>query len=134
MSALQDAVWVVGLVGGGGLAGWIGRGMAKVGSYRELRRARKLRCWSGYINRGMIASWYVRLVEEPTTPTARVVLEVCQGGPDGKPDLVNAHTMRERIKTDKMLARVPTTSEYEFLADLHKQRGYGRDPDAQPIH
>jgi hypothetical protein len=34
----------------------------------------------------MIASWYALPAEEPTTPTTRVVLQVRQGGPDGKPD------------------------------------------------
>jgi hypothetical protein len=134
MDALQAAGLVVGLVGGGGLAGWIGRGVSKADSFRQRRRARRLRTWHGYINRGTIASWYVRVVDEPATPTTRVVLEVCQGSSDGKPDLNLAHTMRQRIKADGMLARVPTPTEYEFLADLHKKHGYGKDPDGQPIH
>jgi hypothetical protein len=134
MDSLQAVGVVVGLVGGGGVAGWIGRGFSKVGSFRQHRRARRLRTWHGYIDKGTIASWYVRLVEEPDTPTARVVLEVRQGSPEGKPDLNLAYAMRQRIKGDGMLARVPTPSEYEFLGDLHKKHGYGRDPDGESVH
>jgi len=82
----------------------------------------------------MISSWHVALVEEPKTPSARVVLEVRQGGPDGKPDEARAHDLREQIKADGMVARVPTPAEYAFLGDLHKKLGYGKDPDAQVIH
>jgi hypothetical protein len=81
----------------------------------------------------MIASWYALPAEEPTTPTARVVLEVRHGGPDGKPGVLGAHPLRQQVKADRMLARVPTPAEYEFMGDLHKQRGCGRDPEAQLI-
>jgi hypothetical protein len=133
MDGLQTAAGVVGLVGGGGLAGWIGHGAAKVGSLRQRRRVRRLRTWHGFINLGSISSWYVRLVEEPDAPTARVVLEVCKG-PDGKPDVNLAHTMRQHITGDGMLARIPTPTEYEFLRDLHKTHGYGNDPAGESIH
>jgi hypothetical protein len=32
-----------------------------------------------------------------------------------------------------MVARVPTPAEYEFLGDLEKKLGYGKDPDARVI-
>ncbi|MFD8496009.1 hypothetical protein [Amycolatopsis sp. NPDC059657] len=131
---LQNAAWLVAIAGGGGLAGWLAGARSKLGAIRQRRRDRRLRTWNGYIDRGMIASWYVGLVEEPTTPTARVVLEVRQGGPNGKPDVNQAHALRQHIKADGMLARVPTSAEYEFLGDLHKHRGYGNGPDARPVH
>jgi hypothetical protein len=93
-----------------------------------------LRTWKGYIPQGMIGSWYVALVEEPKTPSARVVLEVRQGGPEGKPDVNGAHALRQQIEADGMVARVPTPAEYEFLGDLHKKLGYGQDPEAKVIH
>ncbi|WP_328612897.1 hypothetical protein OHS18_27665 [Amycolatopsis sp. NBC_00355] len=133
MNSAQVIFWLVSGLGGGGLLGWFAAVRSKVGSFRQGRRARRLRTWHGYIPEGMIASWYAGLVEEPTTPTARVVLEVRQGGPDGKPDVMGAHALRQRIKADGMLARVPTPTEYEFLGDLHKKLGYGQDPDARVI-
>jgi hypothetical protein len=74
----------------------------------------------------------VRLVEVPDTPSARVVLEVLDG-PDGNPSVNQAHTMRQRIREDNMLARVPTPGESAFLKTLRKERGYGKDKDAFPV-
>jgi hypothetical protein len=131
---LQNAAWVMAIIGGSGLVGWLGGARSQIGAFLQSRRERRLRTWHGYIPQGMIASWYVTLADESTTPTARVVLDVRQGGPDGKPDVNGAHALRQRIKADGMLARVPTPAEYQFLGDLEKKLGYGKDPDAQGIH
>jgi hypothetical protein len=37
-----------------------------------------------------------------------------------------AHGLRETIKLDGMLARVPTEQEFAFLKFLHKELGYGK--------
>lgn len=129
---LQNAAWLVAIAGGGGLAGWLAGARSKLGAIRQRRRDRRLRTWNGYIDKGMIASWYVCSVEEATTPTARVVLEV--RGRDGKPDVNRAYALRQHVKADGMLARVPTPAEYEFLGDLRKHRGYGRGSEAKPVH
>ena len=131
---LQSAAWVMAIIGGSGLVGWIGGARSKIGAFLQGRRERRLRTWSGYIPDGMIASWYVSLAEEPTTPIARVGLEVRQGGRDGKPDVSGAYALRQYIKADGMLARVPTPAEYEFLRDLHKKRGYGNGSKGRLIH
>ncbi|MFJ9786162.1 hypothetical protein ACIRSS_41785 [Amycolatopsis sp. NPDC101161] len=129
---LQSAAWLVAVVTG--VAGWIGGARSKFGAIGQRRRELRLRTWHGYIPRGMISSWYVALAEEPKTPTARVVLEVRQGAPDGKPDVSGAHALRQQIKADGIMARVPTPAEYEFLGDLEKKLGYGKDPEARVIH
>lgn len=99
---------------------------------REQRAARNLRNWHGYIDLGMLSSWYVRLAEVPDTPSARVVLEVLDG-PHGDPSVNQAHAMRQRVREDNMLARVPTTGEFAFLKTLRKERGYGKDNDGFPV-
>lgn len=91
---------------------------------RQARRAAlAARNWHGYIELGGINSWYVRLAEDPETPTARVVLDVTDR--DGNPDEHWAHNMRQTITEDKMLARAPTPEEHDFLAALRKERRYG---------
>jgi len=37
-----------------------------------------------------------------------------------------ADSMRETVKRDGMLARVPTEQEFAFLNFLHKKLGYGK--------
>lgn len=92
---------------------------------RQARRAAlAARNWHGYIELRNINSWYVRLAEEPRTPTARVVLDVTDR--NGNPDEHGAHNMRQTIIGDKMLARVPTPEEHDFLAALRKERTYGK--------
>jgi hypothetical protein len=56
--------------------------------------------------------------------SARVVLEVLGG--DGQSDSDLANNMRITVERDAMLARVPTPGEYAFLADLARERGYGK--------
>lgn len=98
------------------------------------RAASRLRTWHGYIPSGMISSWWVRLVEDPDAPTARVVLEVLDGRPGtGGPDVNRAQELRQCIVGDGLLARAPTPGEYEFLQALHRERAYGNDPDAVAI-
>ena len=70
-----------------------------------------------------INDWFVRVVEEPTTLTARVVLEVVDG--DGDLDPAMAHSMRQVAKGDGRLARAPTEDEWSFLMAQRKERGYG---------
>lgn len=99
---------------------------------QERRAVRRRRNWHGYIEGGMLSSWYVRLAEEPETPSGRVVLEVLDGA-DGEPSTNLARALRTQVETDGMLARVPTPEEYEFLRVLRQERGYGKDPKAFPI-
>jgi hypothetical protein len=82
------------------------------------------RNWHGFIMPEMISEWFVRLVEDPKTVTATVVLNVV--GRDGQPDEAMAHSLRETIKADGQLARVPTPAEYDFLIAMRKERGYGK--------
>lgn len=98
--------------------------------WRVRRAERRLRNWHGYIALGGIASWHVRVVETqaPAEPTACVVLEVVDG--KGKPAIGRADALRQQVKRDKMLARVPTPTEHQFLGDLQKDHGYGQDPSA----
>jgi hypothetical protein len=91
---------------------------------KRLKAARELRNWHGYINPHGVSNWYVRLVEDPQRLTARVVLEVIDR--NGDPDEGWAHDLRETIKRDGMIARVPTPEEYDFLRYLYKERGYGK--------
>lgn len=95
--------------------------------WRAARKQRKaaieLRNWHGYIHPSGISDWYVRLAEDPQTVTARVVLEVIDR--NGESDGARANDLRETIKRDGMVARVPTPEEYDFLRYLHKERGYG---------
>jgi hypothetical protein len=92
--------------------------------WRAERAARAYRNWHGFITTAGVDSWYVRLAEDPDSPTARVVLEVVDRG--GEPDAPRAYSMRQRAATDGMLARVPTPDEYDFLDFLHRERGYGK--------
>lgn len=91
---------------------------------QEQKAVTRSRNWSGYIDRGGINEWYVRLVEDPKTVTSTVVLEVVDS--KGEPHGGRAHDLRERIKRDGQVARVPTPEEYDFLKYLQKKRGYGK--------
>ncbi len=97
---------------------------AQLRDWRQQRAARTARNWHGYIEVGGINSWYVHLAEDPTEPTARVVLEVVDR--DGGPNDDWAHNMRQHVLGDGILARVPTPEESDFLKALHKERGYGQ--------
>jgi hypothetical protein len=81
------------------------------------------RNWHGYIPTNGIADWRLRLAEDPQVVTPRVVLEVIDRNEE--PDGSRANDLREQIKRDGMVARVPTPEEYDFLRALHKERGYG---------
>lgn len=88
---------------------------------RERRVAREARNWSGYVMITGIATWYVRVVEDPMAKwTERVVLEVVN--PDGTPSPDMAHTLRLHANGDGMLSRSPTPAQWEFLKDLQKER------------
>jgi hypothetical protein len=82
------------------------------------------RNWHGYVMPEGISDWYVRLVEDPKTPTATVILNVVDR--DGTPDASRAENLRQTIIGDGMLARVPTPEEYDFLRAQRKERGYGK--------
>lgn len=96
----------------------------QVRDWRQQRAEKSARNWHGYIEVGGINSWYVRLAEDPAEPTARVVLDVVDR--NGNPDASWAQNMRQRIAGDGMLARAPTTEEYDFLIALRGERGYGK--------
>jgi hypothetical protein len=76
-------------------------------------------CWRPF------DTWYVRLIDEPETPTGRVVLEVLRS-PDGDPDAQLAYGMRTVITRAGMLSRAPTPEEFAFLKAMRKERGYGK--------
>jgi hypothetical protein len=105
----------------------VAAGMVWLTRQRDARKQRKalteLRNWHGYIHPNGISDWYVRLEEDPQTVTSRVVLEVVDR--NGEPNGARAHDLRETIKRDGMVARVPTPEEYDFLRYLYKERGYG---------
>jgi hypothetical protein len=92
---------------------------------RQQRKAATAhRNWHGYVMPEGINDWYVRLAEDPRHLTATVVLDVVDR--NGEPDPGMAHSLREIVKGDGMLARVPTPEEYDFLIAQRKERGYGK--------
>ena len=90
---------------------------------RERRAAVQSRNWHAYIMPEGINDWFVHVVEQPKTLTARVVLEVVDR--DGDPDPAMAHSMRQVAEADGRLARVPTQEEWSFLIAQRKEREYG---------
>lgn len=87
-------------------------------------RARADRNWHGYIDASEISSSYVREVGQPEgAPRSHGVVEVVDR--NGNPDDIMASALRARVNGEGILARAPTAEEYEFLADLRKQR-HGR--------
>jgi hypothetical protein len=88
---------------------------------RERRSAREIRNWSGYILAPGVATWYVRVIEEPDTKwTERVVLDVVNQ--DDTPSPQMAHALRLYANGDRTLSRSPTPAQWEFLKDLQKDR------------
>jgi hypothetical protein len=49
-----------------------------------------------------------------------------KGCRDGEPDTAMAVSLRQIIQQDEMLARVPTSEEYDFLIAQRKELGYGK--------
>jgi hypothetical protein len=92
--------------------------------WQQQREAIRTRNWDGYIMTTGISDWYVRLIDDPKSPMSVVAIEVTDrlGGPDP----AMAHNLRETIKADGMLCRVPTPTEFAFLKFLHKELGYGK--------
>lgn len=97
---------------------WI---MGRVRDWRQQKAAVAERNWRGYINPGGINGWDVRLVEDPDTPTPRVVLEVLGNNAENW-----AQNMRQTVLRDGKLSRSPTVEEWEFIKYLHRERGYGK--------
>jgi hypothetical protein len=91
---------------------------------RREKAAAADRNWHGYIPTNGISDWHVLLAEDPREVTARVVLEVIDA--NGEPDGGRAHDLRETVKRDGMIVRVPNPEEYDFLRFLHKKFGYGK--------
>jgi hypothetical protein len=60
---------------------------------RERQAQISLRNWHGYITLEGVDTWYMRLADEPKTPTGEVVLEVLSR-PDGDPDPQLAQSVR----------------------------------------
>lgn len=75
---------------------------------KKRRHETRLRNWHGSIDIGGIDTWYVRLPEMPSEPTARVVLEVLDAD-DGSPTVTGGSRMRKRIIADRRQSRSPTT-------------------------
>jgi hypothetical protein len=94
-------------------------------AWRQERAQTTLRNWHGYIMLEAVDTWYVRLADDPQTPTGQVVLEVLTSR-DGEPDAGLAHSMRVNIERDGMLSRAPTPDEFDFLKAQRKERGYGK--------
>jgi len=80
-----------------------------------------LRDWEGYVTVGGVTAWRVRVAERPDEPSARVMLEVLDD--DGtEPDPNKTHTLRQQLEADRMLAKVPSPEQYEFLKTLTRKR------------
>ncbi|WP_410583821.1 hypothetical protein [Amycolatopsis sp. lyj-108] len=130
---LQSGAWIATILGGlsvlAGVVVWIWK---QFGEWRERRRIRRHRDWHGYIDVGGVSSWHVRLVDAPDAPAGQVVLDVLSK-PDGAPDLNRAHSLRQQIIGDGILARVPTPDEDDFLKALGRERGRGNDPEGFPL-
>jgi len=92
--------------------------------WQERNAQTRSRNWHGYITPEGVNDWQVQLVDDPQTATGRVVLEVV--GRDGRPDVNQAHNMRQIVLNDGKLARVPTPDEFAFLIEMRKERGYGK--------
>jgi hypothetical protein len=92
----------------------------KVAHRRERRATAQLRDWRGYIDVHGINAWHVRLVEDPESPTARVVLEIISD--KGRPDPNGAQNLRQHVTGDGMLARDPSPRERDFLSALYTER------------
>lgn len=88
---------------------------------RERHEALQRRNWEGYIDLGGIGTWYVRLTEEPTEPTATVMLEVVDS--KGEPHPNGAYEMRNGVRADGQLSRSPTPEQLDFLKH-RMERGY----------
>lgn len=127
MSWTQDGANIATMIGSlsviTALIVWAARSCQRWIRRREEARQRN---WHGSIEVGGIDTWYVRLIEHPTEPTARVVLEVLDAA--GKPTETGGHHMRQRASADGRLSRSPTTGELEFLRHLRAERGYAKSP------
>jgi hypothetical protein len=95
---------------------------------REEQQARRAAVWSrnwhGYLMPEGINDWFVRVIEDLQTITARVVLEVVDR--DGDPDTAMAHSVRQVAEGDGRLARAPREEEWAFLIAQRKECGYGK--------
>ncbi len=124
MDVMGDLANVSTILGGFSVFGVFGAGVLwsrkQIRNRRERRAAIELRDWQGYIDVHSINAWRVRLLEEPDSPSARVVLEVVND--KGEPDVNQAQNLRERVANDGMLARVPSVAEREFLTGLYTER------------
>jgi hypothetical protein len=92
--------------------------------WQQEKAQTQARNWNGFIMANGINDWYVRLVDDPKTPTAVVPVEIVDR--NGNPDPQMAYGLRQVIINDGMLARVPTPREFAFLKFLHKKNGYGK--------
>ena len=93
----------------------------QVQEQRARRAETKARNWSAYIEPTGISDWFVRLVDEPPTPDARVVVQVLRT-PDGDADEQMAEAMRRVVERDGRLASAPTAGQMAWLVALRKER------------
>jgi hypothetical protein len=89
--------------------------------WQQERAQTSHRNWHGYIMLEGVDDWYVRLADDPQTPTGRVVLDVMRS-PDGEPDPQMAYSMRTVITRDGMLSRAPNPAEFAFLKAQRQAR------------
>lgn len=97
---------------------------ARYRGWRAEQDRTRARNWNGFIMTNGISDWYVRLIDDPKTPTAIVPLEIVNR--NGEPDPQMAYGLRQAVISDGMLARVPTQEEFAFLKFLQKQTATGR--------
>lgn len=121
MSMFGDAASIVTATGGIIATSIWAKG--KLLNRKQQKAITQRRNWHGYIEPAGINTWFVKLLEEPDRPSARVVLEVIDG--KGQPDEMGGQGFRQRVIGDGMLSRSPTPAELEFLMALRKERGYG---------
>lgn len=73
-------------------------------AWRQEQAQTSQRNWHGYIMLEAVDTWYVRLADDPQTPTGRVALDVLTS-PNGEPDAGLTYSMRVNIERDGMLSR-----------------------------
>jgi hypothetical protein len=115
------ATMAIGLSAVTAVATWIGIRWRVRQQEKAQTRARN---WHGFIMVTGINDWYVRLIDNSKTPTAVIPVEIVDRY--GSPNPAMAHRLREIVKGDGMLGRVPTQQEHAFLKFLNKKLEYGK--------
>ena len=82
--------------------------------WRQDRAQRRLRNYHAYLAPDRHSEWWVRVVDDPQTPTATVVLEVLDSD-GGQPSPQLAYSLRTIVDKDRTLCQAPTPEEFAFL-------------------